>query len=111
MGGTYGEVCTKKSIYQREWRLCGAVLYGLLPPQASRPELHGQAVYPRAELDFVVDEAVDVAEVFLYRPNLSAEGMTLRSFFEMIFRKKFPIIKAVPPEPHPEHLRMLHVRK
>ena len=62
-------------------------------------------------LDFVVDEAVDVAEVFLYRPNLSAEGMTLRSFFEMIFRKKFPIIKTVPPEQHPEHLRMLHVRK
>ena len=26
MGGTYGEIRTKKSIYQREWRLCGAVL-------------------------------------------------------------------------------------
>ena len=23
--------------------LCGIILYGLLPPQASRPELHGQA--------------------------------------------------------------------
>jgi len=26
MGGTYGEVCTKKSIYQRKWQLCGTVL-------------------------------------------------------------------------------------
>ena len=45
-----GEICTKKSIYQRKQCLCGIILYGLLPPQASRPELHGQAVYPRAGL-------------------------------------------------------------
>ncbi len=50
IGGRYGEVCTKKGIYQKGWRLCGAVLSRFLPPQASRPELHGQAVYPRAGL-------------------------------------------------------------
>ncbi len=50
MGGTYGEVCTKKSIYQRKQCLCGVIPYGFLPPQANRPELHGQAVYPRAGL-------------------------------------------------------------
>ena len=33
MGGTYGEVCTKKSIYQRKQCLCGIILYGLLGKQ------------------------------------------------------------------------------
>ena len=50
MGGIYGEVCTKKSIYQRKRRLCGIILHGLLPPQASRPDLYGQAVYPHSRL-------------------------------------------------------------
>lgn len=26
MGGIYGEICTKKGIYQRKWRLCGIIL-------------------------------------------------------------------------------------
>ncbi len=39
-----------RKVYIKENKLCGAVLYGFLPPQASRPELHGQAVYPRAGL-------------------------------------------------------------
>ena len=42
MGGIYGEVCTKKGIYQGKRRLCGIVLSRFLPPQANRPELHGQ---------------------------------------------------------------------
>ena len=50
MGGAYGEIRTKKDMYQRKRRLCRVVLYGFLPPQTSRPELHGQAVYPRAAL-------------------------------------------------------------
>ena len=36
IGGISGEIRTKKSIYQRKRRLCGTVLYGFLPPQASR---------------------------------------------------------------------------
>ena len=31
-----------------KWRLCGIILHGLLPPQASRPDLYGQAVYPHS---------------------------------------------------------------
>ena len=46
IGGISGEIRTKKSIYQRKRRLCGTVLYGFLPPQASRQGIYGQAVYP-----------------------------------------------------------------
>ena len=35
MGGIYGEICTKKGIYQRKWRLCGIILHGVLPLQES----------------------------------------------------------------------------
>ncbi len=35
---------------QGKRRLCGIVLSRFLPPQASRPKLHGQAIYPRAGL-------------------------------------------------------------
>ena len=38
MGGIYGEICTKKGIYQRKWRLCGIILHGVLPlPQYMLP--------------------------------------------------------------------------
>ncbi|RBT46500.1 hypothetical protein EB20_02543 [Enterococcus hirae] len=50
IGGRYGEIRTKKGIYQRKRRLCGTVLYGLLPPQGSRPDLSGQAVHPYSRL-------------------------------------------------------------
>ena len=50
IGGISGEIRTKKSIYQRKRRLCGTVLYGFLPPQASRQGIYGQAVYPRPRL-------------------------------------------------------------
>ncbi len=50
IGGRYGEIRTKKGIYQREWRLCGIVLHGLLPPQGIRPDLHGQAVHPHSRM-------------------------------------------------------------
>lgn len=43
MGGIYGEICTKKGIYQRKWRLCGIILHGVLPLQGIRPDLYGQA--------------------------------------------------------------------
>ena len=46
IGGIYGEVCTKKGIYQGKRRLCGIVLSRFLPPQANRPKLHGQAKSP-----------------------------------------------------------------
>ena len=46
MGGIYGEICTKKGIYQRKWRLCGIILHGVLPLQGIRPDLYGQAVIP-----------------------------------------------------------------
>lgn len=39
MGGIYGEICTKKGIYQRKWRLCGIILHGVLPLQGIRPDL------------------------------------------------------------------------
>lgn len=42
MGGIYGEICTKKGIYQRKWRLCGIILHGVLPLQGIRPDLYGQ---------------------------------------------------------------------
>ena len=42
IGGISGEIRTKKSIYQRKRRLCGTVLYGFLPPQASRQGIYGQ---------------------------------------------------------------------
>lgn len=44
MGGIYGEICTKKGIYQRKWRLCGIILHGVLPLQGIRPDLYGQAL-------------------------------------------------------------------
>ena len=50
MGGIYGEICTKKGIYQRKWRLCGIILHGVLPLQGIRPDLYGQAVYPHSRL-------------------------------------------------------------
>ena len=50
IGGRYGEIRTKKGIYQRERRLCGTVLHGLLPPQGIRPDLHGQAVHPHSRM-------------------------------------------------------------
>ena len=50
IGGRYGEIRTKKGIYQREWRLCGIVLHGLLPPEGIRPDLHGQAVHPHSRM-------------------------------------------------------------
>ena len=40
MGGIYGEICTKKGIYQRKWRLCGIILHGVLPLQGIRPDLY-----------------------------------------------------------------------
>ena len=42
MGGIYGEICTKKGIYQRKWRLCGIILHGVLPLQGIRPDLEVQ---------------------------------------------------------------------
>ncbi|HEC1670024.1 TPA: hypothetical protein R1606_001069 [Campylobacter jejuni] len=42
MGGIYGEICTKKGIYQRKWRLCGIILHGVLPLQGIRPDLEAQ---------------------------------------------------------------------
>ena len=45
MGGIYGEICTKKGIYQRKWRLCGIILHGVLPLQGIRPDLYGQKGY------------------------------------------------------------------
>ena len=50
MGGINGEIRTEKSIYQRKWRLCGTILHGLLPPQASRLDLYGQAFYSCSRL-------------------------------------------------------------
>lgn len=44
------EICTKKGIYQRKWRLCGIILHGVLPLQGIRPDLYGQAVYPHSRL-------------------------------------------------------------
>ena len=49
IGGISGEIRTKKSIYQRKRRLCGTVLYGFLPPQASRQGIYGQAVYEKSQ--------------------------------------------------------------
>ena len=46
MGGIYGEICTKKGIYQRKWRLCGIILHGVLPLQGIRPDLYDKLFIP-----------------------------------------------------------------
>lgn len=37
MGGIYGEICTKKGIYQRKWRLCGIILMECTECEMSAP--------------------------------------------------------------------------
>ena len=46
MGGIYCEICTKKGIYQRKWRLCGIILHGVLPLQGIRPDLYDKLFIP-----------------------------------------------------------------
>ena len=46
MGGIYGEICTKKGIYQRKWRLCGIILHGVLPLQGIRPDYMDKLFIP-----------------------------------------------------------------
>lgn len=61
MGGIYGEICTKKGIYQRKWRLCGIILHGVLPLQGIRPDLEAQG-----EVTERTDSPIQICEFIMY---------------------------------------------
>lgn len=61
MGGIYGEICTKKGIYQRKWRLCGIILHGVLPLPGIRPDLEAQG-----EVTERTDSPIQICEFIMY---------------------------------------------
>ena len=59
IGGISGEIRTKKGIYQGKRRLCGNLLHGFLPPQASRQGIYGHIPVQGCLLEVVREEYTD----------------------------------------------------
>ena len=85
MGGIYGEICTKKGIYQRKWRLCGIILHGVLPLQGIRPDLY--------EMDLTAAESKATYEEIKKDVAEHNDGMKVSNLYIAQVKRKCGIIE------------------